>query len=816
VSSIDGLVSGLNTTDIITKLMALEKAPQDALVAKQTKQATLVKAYQDLNTKLSGLRDAGAALGDPNAWAAKKATSSAIGVATATATNASLAGSLSFTVNRVATSGQQITSGSVASLTSTITAAPLLLGSGGPTLGIGSFSGAGLTLGSHSIKVTQSTTGATKAGAAPLGAATTLTGANNTIDVTIGGVPTTLTLATGTNLSQSEIAAAVQTASNGALSASVDSAGRLVLSTVAEGSTATLQVSGGTALATLMLGTDGSPITGTDGVIQVDGTNTTVTTATAGTNLALASGTGGTVNISLSGGLRAGTMVASSLDTGGGSLQEVVNAVNAAGLGVTAAAVSPVAGQFRLQLAGNSTGLAGAVTVDPNAFNASLGSFASLAAAQDASLTVGTGLGAFTVTSSSNQVANVLPGVTISVVGTGSATINVVRDGQGLADKVGAFVTSLTGVLKSIADQSKFDTTTNTGGVFLGDLTVRQIRSQLVDGVVSPVSTSTLGGGAGAGVVLQKDGTVTFDSAKFLAAFTSSPDQVAALFQRGGTATSPKVAFAAATNGSRPGTYAVTVTQAATQSTATGAVVGGGAITNAETIDVRVGGVTGTVATYTALAGASLSSIRDGLNASMASKNLGIVATVQGGALVLTSTGYGTGSSFDVRSSDVGAGQTGLATAFNTYEPHSGLNVAGTINGLAATGVGQLLAAPATDPTLFGLRFQITATPADVLLSTNFGTFTYEAGVAAKVAYTSNSAVDVVSGSLTTSIASKTTQIEGLKAQITDWDRRLAQREATLKRKFATLETALSQMKQQSQWLAGQVNSLTANQQANR
>ena len=50
---------------------------------------------------------------------------------------------------------------------------------------------------------------------------------------------------------------------------------------------------------------------------------------------------------------------------------------------------------------------------------------------------------------------------------------------------------------------------------------------------------------------------------------------------------------------------------------------------------------------------------------------------------------------------------------------------------------------------------------------------------------------------------------EDFKDRIADWDVRLATRRKTLTRQFTAMETALSSLKNQSSWLAGQLGSLS-------
>jgi flagellar hook-associated protein 2 len=167
-----------------------------------------------------------------------------------------------------------------------------------------------------------------------------------------------------------------------------------------------------------------------------------------------------------------------------------------------------------------------------------------------------------------------------------------------------------------------------------------------------------------------------------------------------------------------------------------------------------------------------------------------------------------------VRSSTIAPGQTGVTLAAGSFESHAGTNVAGTINGVTATGVGRLLQAPPADLVLAGLTLSISATAAQVSGAggtLDLGLFSYVPGVGQRLASAGTRAVDVVSGTLTTSINGRKSEIDDLNTQIGVWDQRLTDREAQLKKQFAAMETALSSMKQQSSWLAGQVDTLNAN-----
>ena len=100
---IDGLVSGLDTTAIIDKLMAVEANQQKLLASKKSGLQSVVSALQALNTKVSSLGTAAATAAKTESWQAAKATSSSTAVTAVTSAGAQPS-SLTFTVDAVAAS----------------------------------------------------------------------------------------------------------------------------------------------------------------------------------------------------------------------------------------------------------------------------------------------------------------------------------------------------------------------------------------------------------------------------------------------------------------------------------------------------------------------------------------------------------------------------------------------------------------------------------------------------------------------------------------------------------------------------------------
>ena len=105
---LSGLSSGLDTSGIITKLMAIESAPQSQLKTQLTTLQTHTTALQSLNTAVAAVATTAKAALGANALTSFIATSSS-SAATVSASSAASAGSLSFTVDRLAAAQVTVT-----------------------------------------------------------------------------------------------------------------------------------------------------------------------------------------------------------------------------------------------------------------------------------------------------------------------------------------------------------------------------------------------------------------------------------------------------------------------------------------------------------------------------------------------------------------------------------------------------------------------------------------------------------------------------------------------------------------------------------
>ncbi|GAA2751305.1 flagellar filament capping protein FliD [Amnibacterium kyonggiense] len=105
---LSGLSSGLDTSGIITKLMSVESAPQTALKTQLSSTTTYRTALQSLNSSVAAIATSAKSAAAANALSSFTATSDTSGV-TATASSTASAGSVSFTVDRLAQAQVSVT-----------------------------------------------------------------------------------------------------------------------------------------------------------------------------------------------------------------------------------------------------------------------------------------------------------------------------------------------------------------------------------------------------------------------------------------------------------------------------------------------------------------------------------------------------------------------------------------------------------------------------------------------------------------------------------------------------------------------------------
>ncbi|MBM7516391.1 flagellar filament capping protein FliD [Nocardioides nitrophenolicus] len=213
------------------------------------------------------------------------------------------------------------------------------------------------------------------------------------------------------------------------------------------------------------------------------------------------------------------------ISTAGGTLEQVATAINAADKGVraTLVKVGSTGGtdQFRLLVESTATGDASAFELTAADGSALLGG-TTVRAGRDASITIG----GITATSATNTFTDVTPGVTITLGSnaTGSSDIAVTRDAATRSAAVTSMVNDINGMLEAIATATAHNADATKAGVLSGDSTLRAVSSSLATAIYPEDGTSL----ATYGIQLDRYGKLTFDEAKFAAAYAADPDAVTA------------------------------------------------------------------------------------------------------------------------------------------------------------------------------------------------------------------------------------------------------------------------------------------------
>jgi flagellar hook-associated protein 2 len=295
------------------------------------------------------------------------------------------------------------------------------------------------------------------------------------------------------------------------------------------------------------------------------------------------------------------------------------------------------------------------------------------------------------------------------------------------------------------------------------------------------------------GVELQRDGRIQLNETKLRAAFEDDFDAVAKLFARSGSASDTRLAFGGALDVTEAGSYNVQITRAAELATATGSpYVAPGAdevfeiISGSKTVSVTIAG------------GSSLSAAVSAINSALAGAGVTTVAASdKGGALQLLESRYGSSVSFQVTNDD----------SFGLTGTHAGVDVAGTIDGQPATGSGQSLKSSVEDGPTEGFSVIVSATEAEVVAAGGtlaLGGIAYSQGIAGRLSSFIDRA-QAVKGPITTSGNHWNTRIDTVKKQMAGLEVRLGLKETNLRRQFAAMESALSKLASQGNWLAAQL-----------
>ncbi|MCX7924348.1 MAG: flagellar filament capping protein FliD, partial [Fimbriimonadales bacterium] len=400
------------------------------------------------------------------------------------------------------------------------------------------------------------------------------------------------------------------------------------------------------------------------------------------------------------------------------TLASLVNKINNAGAGVTASIETETEGgttYYRLKIDGGSSL---PTFVDDKNILKKLGILQNgyqneLVQAQDAEFTID----GFQFRRSRNQINDAIQGVTITLLSADAsnpkvARLTLTRDVEAARGAVSNFVNAFNSLVDFLKQNASVNKETLQAGVLFGDTTVSSVMDGLINRTINalPNVQDGLRVLAQVGVQLGQDGKLSFDESKFNQAITQDLQGVMRLFTASGRTTDPNISFVSSTDKTKASPlsgYEVVITRIATRATATAGVAQTSASTEAETLTFSGALFGSNPVNLVISAGSTQQDIVNQINNDSRLRNR-VVASVEDGKLVIRAVNYGSASNFTVVSNQAASSSnSGIGTtAINAQ----GQDVAGTINGEAATGRGQFLTGNSDNPNTAGLQIRVTAT----------------------------------------------------------------------------------------------------------
>jgi flagellar hook-associated protein 2 len=765
--TINGLVSGLNTQQIIQGLLAVDQQRITDIRNQETHVQEVQSAYKGIESQLLTLQGDMTKLGKSQngTFDARTATSSDTSVVGAAAGASATPGVYNLRINRLATA-LQVDSQGFASPTSAITAGTLQLATNGGAV-------TDITIDSSNSTL-QGLANAINESGAPVTASIINDGSDANgyrLLLTSNATGTSNAVSITNNLGASTANATMPDFNAGNVT------GPVVLDTGYTGS-ATPTANSGTGTYT---GTTDNNYTftvvaggtvGTDNNIQVSYTDTS--------------------------GAHTGTLTLSSSDVN--TVQNV-----AQGLQLQFNAGTLVTGQsFRVgQTAAN------------------------VQDATDASVTLGSGTRALTITSATNQVSNLIPGVTLQLkkpTETTPVSVTVANDVTGAQKAIDQFVTDYNGLMQFIDQQTSFDPSSKTAGLLLGDSRASGIENQIRSAVENVVSGANpqMNNLTDLGITTDINGQLVVDDNKLSSVLSGgvagvTMSDVKQLFAMTGAATNPGIVFIAGSNETKPSLtpYTVNVTQAAQQASVTATnplanqiAIDGNTNALALTVDGQAASVTLAAGTYTRQALAQMVQAASNGNSTLAGRQVSVA--VQGNSLAITSNSYGSASQVTI-----GSSSANTPLGFSGSENNRGVNVVGqfVVNGITepAGGNGQFLIGNVSNANTSGLEVRVTLTPAQVGAGTQ-ASLTVSSGVANQLNDALNTLLDPVTGRLKSIDDGFTQTIAGDNTDIASETALMQEKQQSLLAQFNAMEQTLAQLQSVSSLISSNALALPNSQ----
>jgi len=770
VTTIDGLASGIDTTSIVEGLVQIHQQQIDRLNSRISEVTEKQTAFKTVEAAVLGLRGSLSSLSRvrDNVFDARTVTSSDESLVKAAATSGAPAGIHVLTVNSLARA-HQISSQGFADADSEITQG---------TFGIQTGNGA----------VTQIQIDST----------------NNTLQA----------LATSINSSGAEVSATI--VNDGS---SAGTPYRLLLTASNSGTSSAITISGSLAAST----TDATRPAFQQSIIdlvELSGGYTGTGSVESNTGGTYTGSDADTYTFTVQQGGQAGTgggdTVILAYEDGSG---ENSGTVEFSPADVDAATAITVAEGLTITLGAGSFVASETFTVDvsPPAHD--------VQPASDAVITIGSGPGAITVASETNQIDDVISGVTLDLISADvskTVTLSVSEDVESARSSIDGFVTAFNSAMTAIDDNVRFDAETGVAGVLLGNRSVISIQDEIRNGIIGTVSglTGSVNRLASIGISFDVTGKLSVNSGRLDDVLNGRDpdaklDDVKKLFALNGDSDNGGVRFLAASTRTNSGLpIEVDITQSAERAVVTAA----SSLAATTVIDATNNILTLTLdgqesndlllaeGTYTR---AELAThLENVINGAPELPGRKVSVSVTGDSLQVTSLSYGQASEVSTFS-----GTAASSLGFSGDESDNGRDVAGKfiVDGQEeeATGAGQLLIGVFSNEKTADLQVRVSLSSGQVQAGVD-ATLDLTRGLASSLDLTLNSILDSVDGRIKTVNDSFDTQVTDLEETIVRQAALVEQRKNSLIEQFVALESAISQFQNVGNFLAASLTNVSS------
>lgn len=516
------------------------------------------------------------------------------------------------------------------------------------------------------------------------------------------------------------------------------------------------------------------------------------------------------------------------IDSSNNTLEGIMTAINDADIGVSASIVNDGSG-FRLLMRSQDTGEANSLEIavsddDGNdtdgsglsqlAFNASATHMEQTAAAEDAQFSIN----GLAVSNATNSVDSAIPGVsmTLKKVSESPVTLTVGQDTGAVTNSIKNFVAGYNKFVSTANALSAYDAENDVPSALVGDFTLRSIEGQ-----VDRILRSTPEGFSGAigtlaelGISTSSSGTLEFDESRFMEVWEESPDDVMKMFAAYGTPSDENISFNGASDATVTGDYAVEITTLASYGYHTGASVlpdfgGGGSLVidsdnnnlSLEIDSIDIGEITLTAATYTTgddLAGELQAQINGTTAMREADKTVTVSYDSASDSFTITSDVIGSTSAVNILAVDT---NTAAQLGFSVGSGVDGVDVEGTIDGVAAKGAGDVLIAEEGSDAE-GLSLVIGGTTTG-----SRGDISFTRGVTSQFDQLLESLL-AEEGALTERIDSYQDRLDDVEERREELELRWEKVRARYADQFNALDTLMGQLQNTSNYLEGQLANL--------